>query len=138
MIVGQDDIFNRPDIWRKKVQTNQEINESVARKLGVSDRWPWQWDGKQWITYEGGGVWDKYGKPPLNIPNYCGSIEAAWEVVEKVGFDRFRIIKARFIPEWSAIFEFQTLPDKKITEFYACDESLPMAICLAFLKMNNE
>lgn len=95
--------------------TNAEINEAVARKLGYK---PTEWVCGEW-----------------RYPDYCHSIETAWEIVEFVSADRFRILKAKSIPKWSAIFEFQNPEDKKIKEYFASEDTPSMAICLAFLKL---
>lgn len=56
--------------------TGQEINEAVARKLG-------------WESYAGKKFW-KRGEEiieDVDLPNYCHSIAAAWEIVEFVHAD---------------------------------------------------
>lgn len=107
--------------------TDEEFNEAVAKKLG----WKYHEDLKP-VCWETPGDSRCFLR---DLPDYCHSIEAAWEIVEYVNADRFRIIKARIIPEWSAVFEFQNLEDKKVTEYFASEDTLPRAICEAFLKL---
>lgn len=95
--------------------TDSEINEAVARKMG-------------WIPINDG----RWRRDDLNelgsaadIPDYCHSIAAAWEIVEKMGWIHMGCMK-------------------DLTIIYDCDEfelvrahTAPMAICLAFLKLEE-
>lgn len=101
--------------------TNQEINEAVAKRLG-------------WLVSPTLGAWCP---PPPNVdleqfsdvPDYCGSIEAAFEIVmhylETGG--EFGIWRSGDLKRWHAHFD--------IFEFEEDSDTAPMAICLAFLKL---
>lgn len=52
--------------------TDQEINEAVARKLGIDPK----------ATFS--GVDNKTGDLKFDVPDYCHSIAAAWEILEFV------------------------------------------------------
>lgn len=88
--------------------TDQEINEAVARKLG-------------------------WAPVPLSIeqviPDYCHYIEAAWEIVEfmrKNGRDfNMSVDEGGFAIAW------------QYDEYIADADTAPMAICLAFLKLQE-
>lgn len=56
--------------------TDQELNEAIARKLG----WTKHQDGQWNRSHELGGEVVMFGA----FPDYCGSIQAAWEIVEHV------------------------------------------------------
>lgn len=109
--------------------TEAEINEAVARKLG----WKFQ-----------GGTWDEPWKEIVEDPkfpedtygmrsrckeprNYCTSIEAAWEIVEKIikGGQQMNL----FIHPDGVMVSY------KYDEIVASSKNAPMAICLAFLKL---
>lgn len=100
--------------------TEQEINEVVARKLGWreqnADRFPW-------MNSQG---------MELPIPEFCTSISAAWEIVDKIKQTEL------FALCWHDGFWH--------CEINCCDgereideesETAPMAICLAFLKLKD-
>lgn len=91
--------------------TDQEINEAVHEKL--------------------------HGKPydPFNIPDYCTSIQAAWEIVEKeAGFDLF-FARDYQGEKWSCTFTVKE-GDRPSWVVGAKADTAPMAICLAFLKLS--
>ena len=91
--------------------TNQEINEAVARKLG-------------WLKdYE--GFWVRGEKYMESLPDYCTSIAAAWEVVEKWDTVQFERTNDR---QWILVVD-----RNEIAAEYA--DTAPMAIALAFLKL---
>lgn len=86
--------------------TDSEINEAVVRKLGLGD------------PHE-----------MFVIPPYCNSIEAAWEIVEKIEW--FCLQKEHDGSGW-------TVWDMAGTEeanLIVTADTAPMAICLAFLKL---
>lgn len=101
--------------------TDQEINEAVARRLGVDPEF-----GCCCLTRpacEHGGNND-----------YCHSIEAAWEIVEKFDYCYLFRCKGMFEWEWECKL---TREDKR--KLYGTADTAPMAICLAFLKkVENE
>lgn len=102
--------------------TDQEINKAVARKLGLTENH----DGK-WII-PGTGVWTI-----SNVPDFCHSIAAAWEVVEKMQkqFDYVEVIHAKTEPgPWSCGARNST-----IWKVWQSAHTAPMAICLAFLNL---
>lgn len=89
--------------------TDQEINLAVAHKLGYAD---------------------VVKRHPDHIPNYCHSIEAAWEIVERLD------------QEWCFSLNWHLSDGKYHAEFYnkgkmrnAQADTAPMAIALAFLKL---
>ena len=85
--------------------TDTELNESVARKLG-------------WL------------RTPLNefVPDYCHSIAAAWEIVEKL---RPNIVLYDLGRKWVVSRSCY----EGIGETLGEAATAPMAICLAFLKL---
>ncbi len=85
--------------------TDQEINEAVGRKLGAE------------FKFNIGGI--LYAEPMPQ--DYCHSIEAAWEIVEKL---KFRLSPVNET-DWVASGGHQS----------AMASCAPMAICLAFLKL---
>lgn len=98
--------------------TPQEINEAVAKKLGTISRMP----VKNEETGEYLRCW----------PDYSTSIEAAWEIVEKV-----RVTE---------LFALCFHDGQRHCEINCCDGDRPideesdipaMAICLAFLKLEG-
>lgn len=93
--------------------TDQEINEAVYKKLG--------WDAT----------------PQTFIPHYCTSIAAAWEIAEYLKAQKRCKGLALYSPfenesQWS--FKILWLP----YIFEALAETAPMAICLAFLKLDEQ
>lgn len=90
--------------------TNQEINEAVARKLGI------------WHTR----------LRPESISSYCTSIAAAWEIVESVKhpmqIGNNCVVKGS---EWYCSW-WDNANNKSWKEHA---DTAPMAICLAFLKI---
>lgn len=91
--------------------TNQEINEAVAKKLG--------WDNKPFHGYI---------RP--NMPNYSTDISAAWEVVEK------HQISLKYYGEaWDCTLT--KLLDGRWINAESTADTAPMAICLAFLKLET-
>lgn len=93
--------------------TNQEINEQVARKMGTLPECQCS---------------DALHKAEARhfIPDYSGSIAAAWELVGK--FDKF--VLARAGSDWVASNQWE--PG---VQPLGIADTAPMAICLAFLKL---
>lgn len=96
--------------------TDNEINDAVARGLG------WKILGPEF------GGWMREGKHQehrQHIPDYCHSIAAAWEIVDK-------------IPAWDLVAmdgEIQARLYLNGKTEMANADTAPMAICLAFLKV---
>lgn len=96
--------------------TPVEVNEAVARKLG--------WESSLTPAQK-----FMMGDAKLFVPNYCGKIAAAWEIID---LQKEKLISiARPGSEWIC----------RIIDVYNSDEvsegasTAPMAICLAFLKL---
>lgn len=88
--------------------TPQEINEAVARKLG----------------------WSGFHHAPMQEPapkNFCGSIAAAWEIVEKLLSEDHAI----------RLYGRQGFT-VNIDGWEETADTAPMAICLAFLKLEDK
>lgn len=91
--------------------------------------WEWAWDeGEQDVMMTRqpikgklvpGVVMDGSGKP--KVPDYLGSIAAAWQVVEKVGMQcGYHVLSHKPFAGYDGEFTFA--------------ETVPLAICLAALK----
>jgi len=116
--------------------TDQEINEAVARKLGVAVtvgdlKEPNQynhdyWDGLPRRT-------DKNIR--LRIPDYCTDIKAAWEVAEK--FEQFDLKKNWDSGKWTCGIGTwgNGMNPRQSIRLEAEADTAPMAICMAFLKL---
>jgi hypothetical protein len=102
--------------------------EAVARKLG--------WEPAKWE--DGLPVWRK-GKPGDSwkiigdLPDYCDSIEAAWEIMERLAQLGFYIELPKH-GRWNVDIE-HGLSTSSLTCYEGINKSAPMAICLAFLKL---
>lgn len=91
--------------------TDSEINEAVARGLGTA---PKKTD---------------YDQRPSD---YCHSIKAAWEIVEQPGIGSQGVKRTIYPrPSW----EWSLFKDGEM--FMAEADTAPMAICLAFLKLQE-
>lgn len=111
--------------------TNQEINEAVARKLGNDLR-----------VYN---KVDVYKKQPngnyilTQIPAYCTSISAAWEIVENVA-KKPKMVFRMSMDEAGVGVSFSKW-GKHIAdtvELYSeAADTAPMAIALCFLKLED-
>lgn len=104
--------------------TKEELNEAVARKLG------WQ------IMITGNIpaiMWRGNAMNQREVPAYSTSIEAAWEIVEKVqnGNPRYRIDLSWMDGKWAC--RLVTDPTEALKLTFA--DTAPLAICLAFLKL---
>ncbi len=117
--------------------TPQEINEAVARKLGwVQMSTPDNWKHPDFGEF-------------LDIPNYSQDISAAWEMMEKKEIAVLPTDKG-----WYATSNDSRLDEGECLELWiptACGtrnecgcgrcviaDTAPMAICLAFLKLENK
>lgn len=102
--------------------TDQEIKEAVAKKLG------WKHpphSSKHWHNpKDDDELYDE-------IPDYCNSIEAAWEIVQFLGNGKWLIFNPANTNTWVAAIT--DLPNSSDAEA----KTAPMAICLAFLKLGS-
>lgn len=111
----------------------KRMNEAVARKLG------WRFDRTgHWhsLPKDGGGsCWDA-------LPDYCHSIAAAWEIVEFVRESHgFSLEKVPYggIPKWDCeLYAFDMTEYKRNGKIQSQADTAPMAICLAFLKLEDK
>ena len=117
---------------------DQKINEAVARKLG--------WSCHEHPILEKNDIVMAHGwvRPnPLKacfheaVPDYCHSIEAAWEIVEFVRHMQTdsqmkAALKCRLAlhsdGQWNMWFPGMSIGEEA--------DTAPMAICLAFLKLD--
>ena len=102
---------------RRRVVTDQEINEAVARKLGFD-------------VLSGGTLMvkpqpDEDAEKAERLPDYCHSIETAWEIIDK-GFVN-GVHQDPLLKGWAAYVG--NTPISKA-------DTAPMAIALAFLKLD--
>lgn len=109
--------------------TDEEINEAVARKLG----WHQPTEGANWVNFEGKSMPDLGIYDFTYYPDYCHSIQAAWEIVEmthKNGFTiRFSVARNTWIAGYG---DYGDDLDPQVEA-----DTAPMAICLAFLKCHK-
>ena len=116
--------------------TNEAINEAVARKLG------WKPIEIQKFTEIDGGrrlkinnTWaNDFSQLPC-LPNYCEDVEAAWEIVSKK-FSSFFLSYDECTETWFVKWDNQRRCEKDC-RYKAEADAAPMAICLAFLKLNE-
>lgn len=105
--------------------TNEEINEAVALKLPG-------WHKSNCDCRDAHhDHWTRNRRRCLE-PNYTASIEAAWEIVERMNFSCNVVsvvceVKTFFI-QFANMGEILNGP---------CADTAPMAICLAFLKLKD-
>lgn len=101
--------------------TPQEKNEAVARKLGLE------------ICMKNADIGDIHINRDGScgpMPDYCGSIAAAWEIVDKIpGF-----LLQRNGGHWTVCSYNEEL---ECTNHLAWDRTAPEAIVMAFLKLNG-
>lgn len=115
--------------------TDQEINEAVARKLGFSGIYETTWESlrpgtdipKFWLTKVG-----EYKGKVKPIPDFCNSIEATWEIVEKI-HNTVLFTLWWHDGEWEV--DIETNEDDEV--FVTKADTAPMAICEAFLKLSS-
>lgn len=93
--------------------SDTETNEAVARKLG--------WTIDHTGAYKPGDDPQAY-----DVPNYCHSIVAAWEICEQNDF-------------WPSIQKADTRRWKVTVKGHSeYADTAPMAICWAFLKLEDK
>ncbi len=110
--------------------TDQKINETLARKLG-------------WHK----GLLDpnSWGKPTdvpghylhQALPDYCHSIEAAWEIVNKIEKDKLGWNLSYDAAVRSYIFRYGPFSIQSNVHESRADTA-PMAICKAFLALRRK
>lgn len=104
--------------------TETEINEAVARKLG--------WKECECAS-EFRDEHRRYMPSKHIMPNYCGDIAAAWEIVEYI----------KSMQKGSMRFDVEIKMSQLCYLVDICGEeaeanTAPMAICQAFLKLTEE
>lgn len=110
--------------------TDQELNEAVARKLGKRKTYgahpaPFNPKGLPVTIQEG------------ELPDYCHSIAAAWEIVEKrKEFKRDFILMSSYeFPGWCC--RLTDMVNGVLIKVEGHADTAPLAICLAFLKLDK-
>lgn len=97
--------------------TNTEINEAVARKLGV-----WKQSGHSMgqsgfsVDYDPG------------VKDYAGSIQAAFEIIQQFEAEKMTLRWDQFDKEWNFC----------IRDVIGEADTAPLAICRAFLKLEDK
>lgn len=116
-------IFHTEQRFIRFSMMDTEINESVARKLG--------WKECQ-CAPEVRDEHRRYMPSKHIMPNYCGNIAAAWEVVEYLSKHYFSVSVSHDDERdlWQCAYEIREDP-----AIFATADTAPMAICEAFLKM---
>lgn len=107
--------------------TDQEINEAVARKLGWTDI-----HKEESLNY---ALVGKVHEVLALIPDYCHSISAAWEIM-----DKYRLALKSVSHQWhvTANVGCPSWIEEKTCECGTCEkgDTAPMAICKAFLLLD--
>ncbi len=106
--------------------TDQEINEAVARKLG----WGESGEEGRWVLPSQGVKW------LIDPPDFCHSIEAAWEVVESLHPQNGIALTQHLQPPYGWSCTMWTAMTEE-PDFTVRADTAPMAICLVFLKLNE-
>lgn len=115
-------------------QDAREIRVKVAELMGAK-RYKRPWDNKVFLCAESPNVnWDVTNEPITivnsDIPAYDTSCDAAMGLVEALRKEGLRVnIEVRRTGKWSCSF-WRVLEEPMFTE---CADTLPLAICLAFL-----
>lgn len=101
---------------------NNELNEAVAKKLG------WElWQGTHWRRQTASSRPDHIDHEISSfLPDYCHSIEAAWEIVEKFPMQVGGVMR---VGTW-----YEPLVAGRTREDLRANTAA-MAICKAFLKL---
>lgn len=108
--------------------TDKELNEAVARKLGIKAKIILN-KRHEFVYFKDGN----YHK----LKDYCHSIEAAWEIV---AYCQNELILYQIDLSWSRTGNswFCTLGTKNQLNEPVGADTAPMAICKAFLKLKEE
>lgn len=105
--------------------TNQEINEAVAKRLG----WKFKTDDVS------GNHWHKDGYCYDEIPDYCSDIAAAWKIPEHLKATKYHCVQLNanvFNQQYG--FWIGTIYKQEV---FGESDTAPMAICKAFLKLEE-
>lgn len=106
--------------------TDQEINETVARKLGWKHAQcqdaPGLKTGKEW--------WFDLEGMPRDTPDFCHSIAAAWEITEQIPHCTLWHGGDWWMCSWAQTDGSNITPHVKA-------DTAPMAIALCFLKLED-
>lgn len=116
--------------------SDADLNELVAKRLGwfnLTKYAPMGWDGtkeKRRLV----GSFHTVGADAnlIDVPDYCGSIEAAWAIVEKL-----HPTNCFTLFSWPARFIVRIVGNTEKDVFQAEADTAPRAIALAFLKLEN-
>lgn len=102
--------------------TNQKLNEAVAIKFGYKFI-----DGGTWQSPKAGGT----GWSDIEVPDYCGNIGAAWELVDTI--PKYLWCALRYKPNhgWNCV-----IADDLVALVEVIAETPAIAICKAFLKFD--
>lgn len=109
-----------------------ELNEQVARKLGWTNLH--KFDVLPHLLGEPNGAKSEYPNEDgiAKVPDYCGSIEAAWEIVEFIGkthsMSMYWLGKEDGSRFWRVGITGKALEDA---------DTAPLSIVKAFLKMGD-
>lgn len=110
--------------------TDQMINESVAKKLG--------WTIYPDIVDPLHRYWfypnTKKSVKDDDLPDYCQSIEAAWEILEKIKEKFDGVFLYNYTGKW-VVADPYGAGNELVGATLAEADTAPMAICLAFLKL---
>lgn len=121
--------------------TDQEINEGVAKGLGnlpCSDAYSQltNKDGSHICAYCGAKV-SLEDPEHIQQRDYCHNIKAAWEIVEFLQKTNSLEIIPRRDGKTMVIIETDKYP-YKAKGIGSVSDTAPMAICLAFLKLESK
>jgi len=109
--------------------TNKEINEKVARKLG----WKFLFDPLGHTVVDRVPCFESpNGEIEQSLPDYCTDISAAWEIVEHLKTQSFVVTIEDCYKARVELVHFSV--NEKVK---AEADTAPMAICLAFLKVEG-
>lgn len=125
--------------------TDQEINEAVAKKLG------WAKGSYAEVESVSGNSWTDYPKEDgtermviSKLPDFCHDIKAAWEIVDFIESKQgaFNIIGFWHQPcscgDYDRYRYEVRIYNAKEPPACARADSAPMAICKAFLKLEDQ
>ena len=107
--------------------TPEQINEAVARKLGWTNS---DYPVKGWLKrfYKGPeGEKEYYLDEP---EDYCRSIEAAWEIIGSLKCD-WEMKTTSYGIDFTIFDDAGEFPS-------AVEDTVPMAICMAYLRMETK
>ena len=128
-------------VMNVKPQVSQQVSNDGGKSSAFgNDDWSSRWtDIHAWLKekQDGGMMLDYKVVEWHRYPNYSGSIAAAWEVVEHMrkqtkddGSCKWLVSLIDHQHKWEAVVHEIGMDDIACE----CDESAPMAICLAALR----